>query len=143
MQVVSDRFDIQEIQKSWVAFDQMAHLRPIHNSAQYDRTVSLMNFLLDAVGDNETHPLAGLLELVSDLISSYDGEHFEIEASDPREVLRYLIDINRMTQADMAGILPQSNLSAILSGKRKISAALAGKLAKFFNVSSSVFIATT
>jgi HTH-type transcriptional regulator/antitoxin HigA len=36
--------------------------------------------------------------------------------------------------------VPQGNLSAILSGKRKISASLAGKLARYFNVSPAVFI---
>ena len=34
--------------------------------------------------------------------------------------------------------LPQSNLSAILAGKRKISAALAGKLGKFFGISPAI-----
>ena len=36
--------------------------------------------------------------------------------------------------------VPQGNLSAILAGKRKISAALAGKLGKFFGVSPALFV---
>jgi len=42
----------------------------------------------------------------------------------------------------LAEVVPQSNLSAILAGKRKISATLAGKLAKFFNISPAVFVPT-
>lgn len=34
--------------------------------------VTLMNDLLDVVGDNEEHQLAGLLELVDDLVSNYE-----------------------------------------------------------------------
>ncbi len=37
-------------------------------------------------------------------------------------------------------LLPQSKLSAILAGKRKISAALAGKLGKYFGISAAVFV---
>jgi HTH-type transcriptional regulator/antitoxin HigA len=45
-----------------------------------------------------------------------------------------------LKQGDLAEIVPQSNLSAILAGKRKISATLAGKLARFFNISPAVFV---
>ena len=47
------QFDIQAIQASWQAFDAMAHLRPIHHEAAYDRMVTLMNSLLDAAGDDQ------------------------------------------------------------------------------------------
>ena len=60
--------------------------------------------------------------------------------SESKEVLRYLLDIHELKQSDLAKIVPQSNLSAILAGKRKISATLAGKLAKYFNISSAVFV---
>ena len=71
-------FDIKRIEKSWVAFDQLTHLRPIINEAEYDRAVSLMNTLLDKVGSDENHPLSSLLELVSDLVSGYDERNFVI-----------------------------------------------------------------
>ena len=83
---------------------------------------------------------AAVLDLVGELVSDYDTRHYAIEASEPNEVLRYLIELRGLKQGDLAEIVPQSNLSAILAGKRKISATLAGKLAKFFNISSAVFI---
>lgn len=132
--------DIKALQKTWAAFDRIAHLRPIRTEEEYDRTVSLMNYLLDMVGDQEDHALSGLLDLVSELVADYDTNHFAIEASEPNEVLRYLIELRGLKQGDLAEIVPQSNLSAILSGKRKISATLAGKLAKFFNISPAVFV---
>lgn len=132
--------DIKALQKTWAAFDRIARLRPIRTEEEYDRTVSLMNYLLDMVGDQENHALSGLLDLVSELVADYDANHFSIEASEPNEVLRYLIELRGLKQGDLAEIVPQSNLSAILSGKRKISATLAGKLAKFFNISPAVFV---
>lgn len=134
--------DMGTLQRTWAAFDHVAHLRPIRNEEAYDRTVALMNYLLDVVGDNETHALSGLLDLVSELVEDYDTHHYAIEASEPREVLRYLIEMRGLKQGDLAPIVPQSNLSAILAGKRNISATLAGKLARYFNVSPAVFVPT-
>lgn len=138
----TENFDIKALQKTWLAFDRVAHLRPIRSDEEYDRTVALMNNLLDIVGDDEIHALSGLLDLVSELVEDYDAEHFAIEASEPREILRYLIEARGLKQGDLAEVVPQSNLSAILAGKRKISATLAGKLAKFFNISPAVFVPT-
>jgi HTH-type transcriptional regulator/antitoxin HigA len=140
MQHAVDEIDLPKLQASWVAFNRQVHLRPVHNHIEYDRMVGFMNVLLDVVGDNAAHPLAGLLELVAGLVEAYDEVHHAIEASDPRDVLRYLLEIRGLTQSDLAGIVPQGNLSAILAGKRKISATLAGKLARFFKVSPGVFI---
>lgn len=140
MQAVHSQFDIRAIQSSWVALDSMLHLRPIHDAAGYDHMLALMNSLLDVVGDDEEHPLSGLPELLGDLVSKYEREHYAIEPASPRESLRFLIEARGLNQEDLSAILPQGNLSAILAGKRKISAALAGKLGKFFGVSPALFL---
>lgn len=134
------QFDIPAIQASWQAFDSMTHLRPIHSEADYDRMVALMNSVLDAVGDDEEHALSGLLDLVSDLVAAYEEERYAIEPAEPKEALRFLMEARDLRQEDLSTIVPQSNLSAILAGKRKISATLAGKLGKFFQVSPAIFI---
>lgn len=143
MTTATASLDIKALQRTWAAFDRVAHLRPIRTGEEYDRTVALMNNLLDAIGDRgdkEGHALSGLLDLVADLVEDYDTSHHAIEASEPKEVLRYLIEMRGLKQGDLAEIVPQSNLSAILAGKRKISATLAGKLAKYFNISPAVFV---
>lgn len=132
--------DFNALQATWIAFDKIAHLRPIRNDAEYDRAVALMNKLIDVVGDDERHSLAGLLDLVGDLVGEYDAEHFAIEAAAPREVLQQLLEQNKLKQTDLEDIVPQGNLSAILAGKRQISRELAKKLADRFNVNVSVFI---
>jgi HTH-type transcriptional regulator/antitoxin HigA len=102
--------------------------------------VALMNSLLDVVGDDEDHALSGLLDLVGDVVSKYEKEHYAIEAAAPKDSLRFLIEARGLNQEDLSAIVPQSNLSAILAGKRKISASLAGKLGKFFGVSPALFV---
>ena len=82
-------FNIPALQAAWQAFDNMAHLRPIHTEADYDRTVKMMNALLDVAGDDEDHPLSSLLDLTSDLVSRYEQEHHPIKAADPKDALRF------------------------------------------------------
>ena len=55
--------------------DTVAHLRSIHSEADYDRMVALMNALLDVTGEDEDHPLSGLLELAAELVFRYEQEH--------------------------------------------------------------------
>jgi HTH-type transcriptional regulator/antitoxin HigA len=132
--------DLDALQTTWSAFDRVAHLRPIRDDEAYGRIVVLMNDLIDAVGDNEVHPLAGLLDLVGELVADYEAQHFAIEASEPQEVLQHLMKQNGLRQKDLEDIVPQGNLSAILAGNRQISRAVAKKLAERFNVSVSVFV---
>ena len=58
--------------------DIVAHLRPIYSEADYDRMVALMNALLNVAGDDEDHPLSGLLELASELVFGYEQKHHAI-----------------------------------------------------------------
>ena len=107
---------------------------------EYDRMVQLKNFLLDVTGENEEHTLSGLLDLVSDLVSRYEQTHYTIDRAEPRDILQSLINARGLNQDDLAEIVHQSNLSAILAGKRNISASLASKLGKFFGISPAVFV---
>lgn len=45
-----------------------------------------------------------------------------------------------LKQEDLSSVMPQSNLSAILAGKRKIGVAMAGRLGGVFGISPAVFV---
>jgi HTH-type transcriptional regulator / antitoxin HigA len=46
-----------------------------HTAAEYSRLVDFLDRLTDEVGEDETHELASLMELVSVLIERYEDEH--------------------------------------------------------------------
>ena len=142
MGTAQPQIDIRALQATWQEFNTMAHLRPIHSEMEYDRMVALMYSLLDVAGDDEDHPLSSLLELAGDLVSRYEQEHHAIAPASPRDALRFLMEARGLKQEDLRAVVPQSNLSAILAGKRKISATMAGKLGKFFGISPAVFVPT-
>lgn len=46
-----------------------------HTEADYERLVGILDELIDTVGEEETHPLASLMEIVGVLIERYEDEH--------------------------------------------------------------------
>ena len=134
-------FDPASAGRAWQAFRAKLGVGAIQTPKQYEHMVALMNRLLDLVGENERHPLAGLLDLVGDLVSAYESREHVVPHAEPREVLRLLMQQNGLTQADLRAELGgQPVVSAILNGKRQINARQAKALAGRFGVSSAVFI---
>ena len=133
-------FDTQRAAERWNAFVAEIPVCPIRSDADYDRMVSLMNQLLDVVGDDASHPLAPVLALIGDQVEGYDTDHFAIPRSEPREVLRFLLNQHGLKQSDLGDLVAQPNVSAILNGHRSISRTLAKALAQRFNVSVEVFL---
>lgn len=46
-----------------------------HSEEEYQQLVVLLDSLIDEVGQNESHPLASLMEIVGVLIEKYEGEN--------------------------------------------------------------------
>jgi HTH-type transcriptional regulator/antitoxin HigA len=46
-----------------------------HTEEEYQRLVALLDGLIDEVGEDESHPLASLMEIVGVLIEKYEDEH--------------------------------------------------------------------
>ncbi len=131
------------IAPAWAAFQSTLPVRlgTIQNKAEYGRVVTFMNGLLDVVGDDETHELADLLDLVGQLVEDYESTHTTMPEATPNEVLRFLMDQHGLKQSDLTDdIGGQSSVSEILNGKREINARQAKALASRFGVSAASFI---
>ena len=46
-----------------------------HDEAEYDGLVEVLDQLIDLIGEDETHPLASLMEVIGVLIEKYEDEH--------------------------------------------------------------------
>ncbi len=44
-----------------------------HNETEYNRLVSMLDSLIDEVGEDESHPLASLMDVLSALIENYEN----------------------------------------------------------------------
>ncbi len=131
---------IAKVQRAWQSIDAMVLLRPISTAKDHTLATAQLDRLLEAAGEDETHPLSGLIEVMAENISRYEKLAFQIVAASPHEVLQGLMEARGLNQSALQGVVHQSNLSAILAGKRGISTTLAAKLADFFDVNPGVFI---
>jgi len=74
------QFDPASAERAWKAFRNSIDIAAIQTPRQYEQTVAFMNQLLDLVGENERHPLAGLLDLVGELVAAYESRmHFVVD----------------------------------------------------------------
>jgi HTH-type transcriptional regulator/antitoxin HigA len=134
-------FDPVSAERAWQAFRSSIGVAAIQTPRQYEQTVAFMNQLVDLVGENERHALAGLLDLVGDLVAAWESRMHPVPDAPPREVLRLLMEQNGLTQSDLRAELGgQPVVSAVLSGKRKINSRQAKALAARFRVSPAAFI---
>jgi HTH-type transcriptional regulator / antitoxin HigA len=46
-----------------------------HTEEEYRRLVALLDDLIDEIGEDESHPLASLMEIVGVLVEKYEDEH--------------------------------------------------------------------
>ncbi len=46
-----------------------------HTQKEYEQLVELLDGLIDEVGEDETHPLASLMEIIGVLIEKYEDEY--------------------------------------------------------------------
>jgi len=127
----------EELQIHWM---NIAPLLTIHNEREYNAAVKRLNELLDEIGDNEKHPLYGLLDTLGTLVHAYEEENYPIPDATGVEVLRFLMDEHSLTQSDLPEVGSQGVVSEILNGKRELNVRQVRSLAEKFKVSSAVFV---
>ncbi len=130
------------VKNAWLALQKsVGGLSAIRSERDYNRMAALMLWLVDVVGDDEGHPLAALLDVISDLVAAYEARTIQIPQTAPRDVLRFLMDANQLAQTDLKEELGgQSVVSAVLNGKRNIKARQAKALGARFGISPAAFI---
>jgi len=64
---------LEQVELAW--YDIAPVLFVPHSEGQYQQLVAFLDTLVDQVGEDETHPLAALMEIVGVLITQYEDEH--------------------------------------------------------------------
>jgi HTH-type transcriptional regulator / antitoxin HigA len=125
---------------TWKPFRDALGFSAIVTAKDHKRATALMNTLVDEIGEDETHPLADVLDYLGNQIKVYETKHARLPDAAPGEVLRFLMEQHGLSQSDLKDCAPQSRISEILNGRREISKELAKALAKRFKVNVGVFV---
>ena len=129
----------QAILRAWLPFKQLVGVTAVHTEGDYAQARATIDALLEEIGDNESHPLADVLDYLADQVKAYEDENFQIP-EEPSEVLRFLMEQHGLKQEDLGDCAPQSRISDILNNKRSISKEIAKRLAHRFSVRADVFL---
>jgi len=113
-----------------------------HSETEYQRMTVLLEELLNTIGDDETHPLANLLETISILIEVYEQAHHPVADSPAHEVLRFLRQEHNLTPNDLPEMGSEQNVLDTLNGKLALNLTQIQNLSKRFHVSPAVFFET-
>ena len=130
------------------AADHWRYVAPVlvypRNEADYQLLVKRLDTLLDTVGEDENHPLMGLVDALSALITVYEEKHVSLDGEAKGiAALKYLMELHDMTQADLVEIGSQGVVSEILNGKRKLNVRQIAILSRLFKVDPATFIDET
>jgi HTH-type transcriptional regulator / antitoxin HigA len=111
----------------------------IRDGAHLDEALAVIDRLL------REDPDAGeqaYLDVLTDLVAAYEAEHEPMPDASEADVLRLLMETNRLGQNALekrVGI-SQSTISAVLTGARSLTRDQVVTLARFFGISPAAFL---
>ena len=131
---------MQETIQIWKKISPVVH-EP-QNTDDYEKLSGFLDKLLDIVGENESHELMGLVDVISHMIAMYDDTHYQsLENGTGIDALKFLMAQHGLKQTDLNNeIGSQGVVSEILNGKRQLNVAQIKKLCERFNLSPATFI---
>ncbi|MEG4572978.1 hypothetical protein QUA56_09810 [Microcoleus sp. N3A4] len=65
--------DIDRTIAAWSSIAKMVFVP--HTQQEYERLVELLDSLIDRIGEDESHPLASMMDVIGVLIENYEAEH--------------------------------------------------------------------
>lgn len=65
--------NMQTVERAWPSLATVLFVP--HTEPEYEQLVNLLDTLIDEVGEDETHPLASLMEVAGVLVERYEAEH--------------------------------------------------------------------
>ena len=68
---------VRHLEELWPSITDLIHVP--QTMADYDQLVQLLDHLLEQVGQDETHPLSSLLDVVGVLVSTYETGNPELD----------------------------------------------------------------
>jgi HTH-type transcriptional regulator/antitoxin HigA len=112
------------------------HPKVLKIDREYKAALAHVEQLMDQTAPDEDE-----LELWSLLVENYEEEHFPIDPPDPIEAIRFRMDQEGLTRADLIPYLQsKSKVSEVLSGKRPLSLSMIRALHSGLKIPAEVLV---
>ncbi len=104
----------------------------IKTEKEYNKAMALFEKLFLAKKGTKESDMADVLAI---LIELYENEHYQINAPDPIEAIKYRMEQQNLKQKDLAKYLGgKDKVSKILNRKRKLTLEMIRNLNEFLNI---------
>lgn len=113
------------------------------NENDYKYLEEILDQLIDEVRDDESHPLALVMQIIGENLEQYDNENFPIIGENVTDIdmVKYLMKSHNLNQKDLAYIFGgQANVSKFLNGERALGKHHISELKKKFKISADFFL---
>jgi HTH-type transcriptional regulator / antitoxin HigA len=116
------------------------NIRLLHNEEDYRAALAEVSALVDVDPDANT-PEGDHLELLGVLIGRYEDEHFPLERPNPIEAIKFRMEQERLSVADMQPYIGGANrVYEVLAGKRALSLAMIRRSHEGLHIPAEVLI---
>lgn len=114
------------------------NLKPIKSEKDYRKALERLEVIFDSPINTKEGDEAEILSL---LVENYENEHYRIEAPDPIEAIKIRMEELNLRQKDLVGIIGgKSQVSEILSRKKKLTVDMIRELERMLQISASVLV---
>ena len=129
-----------ETQDTYLTLIRTCPLRPLRSEADLDEAMAILDALV--VQDALSAAEADYLAVLSDLVEQYEAEAHPIPPASDAELLQHLLEAQSVTAREVAQAtgMDVATLTAVLAGTRPLTREQIGQLARYFQVSPSVFV---
>ena len=93
-------------------------IHPIRSEQDLPEVGKRIEFLWNAAPGT---PEEEELELLTDLVTVYEDNHFPVLPPHPLEAIKAMLEMKGMTIADLAHIMPRNRAYEVLSGRRPLN----------------------
>ena len=116
----------------------MMNIKPIHSEAVYVASLNRIDALLDA---NPGTPEGDELDILVTLVEVYEKKHFPIEAPDPVEFIKNVMEFLGIDQAGLGKLLKsRPRASEILNRRRQLTLGQIRQISRAWNVPADPLI---
>lgn len=113
-------------------------IKPIKNEQDYEAALERIEELFAA---KQNTPEGDELEVLITLVSAYEDVHYKIDAPDPIEAIKHIMEARGLENKDLIDFLgSKSKVSEVMNKKRRLSLAMIRTLHHSLHIPASLLV---
>ncbi|HEV2972902.1 MAG TPA: helix-turn-helix domain-containing protein [Pirellulales bacterium] len=113
-------------------------IKPIKNDRDYRRAMAMIDTLMDARANTRE---GDYLDVLVTLVDKWEQEHFPIDAPDPVEAIRFVMEQRGLSRRDLEPLIgSRARVAEVLNRKRSLTLPMIRRLHDGLGIPAEVLI---